>query len=279
MVTESGVVTSPCASTPCTISFNPNGGAGTMTPQSVYEDITTVLKANTFTRSGYAFQGWATSAGSSTVAYADKASVTPTGDMTLYAVWKVAQTYTLTFNANGGTCGVASLTYTDGGTPLTLPVPTLDGKVCTGWFTAASGGTKIASAGATYTPTATQTLYAQWTDAPPCFVPGTATLGSGTTATLADGTKVTMESCTVSETNISVGKSLQFEFSFLHVVFLKALGSSPNLCQAATTLSWRRRKAWVPPRGGLLWEPGVDLPQPFFKASPQLGSEDHKRPF
>ena len=212
MVTESGVVTSPCASTPCTISFNSNGGAGTMTPQSAYEDITTVLKANTFTRSGYAFQGWATSAGSSTVAYADKASVTPTGDMTLYAVWKVAQTYTLTFNANGGTCGVASLTYTDGGTPLTLPVPTLDGKVCTGWFTAASGGTKIASAGATYTPTATQTLYAQWTDAPPCFVPGTATLGSGTTATLADGTKVTMESCTVSETNISVSESILFEF-------------------------------------------------------------------
>ena len=31
--------------------------------------------------------------------------------------------------------------------------------------------------------------------------------------------------------------------------------------------------------GGLLWEPGVDLPQPFFKASPQRGSEDHKRPF
>lgn len=212
MVTESGVVTSPCASTPCTISFYPNGGAGTMTPQSAYEDITTVLKANTFTRSGYAFQGWATSAGSSTVAYADKASVTPTGNMTLYAVWKVAQTYTLTFNANGGTCGVASLTYTDGGTPLTLPVPTLDGKVCTGWFTAASGGTKIASAGATYTPAATQTLYAQWTDAPPCFVPGTAILGSGTTATLTDGTKVTMESCTVSETNISVGKSIQFEF-------------------------------------------------------------------
>ena len=44
-------------------------------------------------------------------------------------------------------------------------------------------------------------------------------------------------------------KSLQFEFTFLRVVFLKALGSSPNLCQAAATLGWRRRKAWVPPQG------------------------------
>ncbi|MBO7202211.1 MAG: InlB B-repeat-containing protein, partial [Paludibacteraceae bacterium] len=205
-------VLSPCNSTSYTITFNANGGSGTMANQTVYENMATTINANAFTRSGYAFQGWATSSGSSTVTYTNKASITLTKNITLYAVWKEAQTYTVTFNANGGSCSTTSLTYTDGGDPLTLPIPTLNGMVCTGWFTAASGGTKVGAAGADYTPTANVTLYAQWAEAPPCFVPGTATLGSGKTATLADGTKVTMESCTVNETNVAVGASILFEF-------------------------------------------------------------------
>ena len=41
----------------------------------------------------------------------------------------------------------------------------IDGNfTCNGWFTAASGGTKRADAGAAYTPTQTETLYAQWTN-------------------------------------------------------------------------------------------------------------------
>ena len=69
-------------------------------------------------------------------------------------------TYTVTYDANEGTCGTASATYS--GTPLTLPTPTRDGFTCTGWYDAAIGGNLIGTAGADYTPTEDITLYAQW---------------------------------------------------------------------------------------------------------------------
>lgn len=41
--------------------------------------------------------------------------------------------------------------------------PTRADYTFNGWYTAASGGTKRGDAGATYTPSITETLYAQWT--------------------------------------------------------------------------------------------------------------------
>ncbi len=41
-----------------TITFNKNGGSGTMTPQKVPYNVAQTLTANTFTRSGYTFNGW-----------------------------------------------------------------------------------------------------------------------------------------------------------------------------------------------------------------------------
>ena len=82
MVTAAGDIYSTCSSsiTTYTVTFNANGGSGSMAAQTVKESLATPLNANQFTRSGYAFQGWATSAGSSTVAYVDKASVTLTNN-------------------------------------------------------------------------------------------------------------------------------------------------------------------------------------------------------
>ena len=48
-----------------------------------------------------------------------------------------------------------------GGT-VTLPTPTRSGYTFNGWYTAASGGTRVGGAGGTYTPTSSVTLYAQW---------------------------------------------------------------------------------------------------------------------
>ena len=70
-------------------------------------------------------------------------------------------TYTVTYDANGGTCGTASEKFS--GTPLTLPTPTRDGYTFTGWFDAATGGKPIGAAGDPYIPTGNITLYAQWT--------------------------------------------------------------------------------------------------------------------
>ncbi len=65
-------------------------------------------------------------------------------------------TYTVTYNANGGTCGTNSATYT--GTALTLPTATREGYTFLGW----SDGSTTYAAGTSYTPTDSVTLTAQW---------------------------------------------------------------------------------------------------------------------
>ncbi len=77
------------------IIFNGNGGARndgvTQTIQTANRGDNVTLADNPFVRSGYTFQGWATSPTGSVV-YADKASVKNIGTMTspanLYAIWK-----------------------------------------------------------------------------------------------------------------------------------------------------------------------------------------------
>ena len=69
--------------------------------------------------------------------------------------------YTVTYNGNGGS--TPSATTVNAGVSVTLPTPTYSGFSFNGWYTASSGGTLIGNGGATYTPTASITLYAQWT--------------------------------------------------------------------------------------------------------------------
>ena len=67
-----------------TVTFNNNGGSGTMTAQSA--SSATNLTANTFTNTGYTFGGWSTTANGS-LAYANSASYPFTSSTTLYAIW------------------------------------------------------------------------------------------------------------------------------------------------------------------------------------------------
>ena len=67
----------------------------------------------------------------------------------------------LTYNNNGGS-GCYSKTIVKGGTYGTLCTPVRDGYSFDGWYTAASGGTKITSS-TSVTVTANQTIYAHWT--------------------------------------------------------------------------------------------------------------------
>ena len=71
------------------ISFHANGGEGTMANQCADEnDVVAQLNANQFTRDGYAFVGWNTTAGGTGTAYADQATnITLTQNRTLYAQW------------------------------------------------------------------------------------------------------------------------------------------------------------------------------------------------
>ena len=70
--------------------------------------------------------------------------------------------WTITWNANGGSISPATSEY-DGATAVTLPTPTRTGYNFDGWYTAASGGTKINDVGTTTKPTSNVTYYAHWT--------------------------------------------------------------------------------------------------------------------
>lgn len=68
-----------------TVSFDANGGAGSMPNQVAGQP--TALTQNTFTRSGYTFANWNTSADGTGTAYSDGASYSFAQSMTLYAQW------------------------------------------------------------------------------------------------------------------------------------------------------------------------------------------------
>ena len=72
----------------CTITFDKNGGSGTMNPQQVNKGTATKLKKNTFTRDGYSFKNWNTKSDGSGTSYAEEGNITANTDLTLYAQWK-----------------------------------------------------------------------------------------------------------------------------------------------------------------------------------------------
>lgn len=72
-----------------TVTFDANGGTGTMEPQTFVQGVDTTLNPNTFTREGYQFVGWNTAADGSGASYADGGSlIALTEDITLYAQWQ-----------------------------------------------------------------------------------------------------------------------------------------------------------------------------------------------
>ena len=77
-----------------TITFNANGGTGSMDVVRVKEGESIALPANGFTYAKAEFAGWNTAANGSGTAYADKGTVKPTANMTLYAQWAIATTGT-----------------------------------------------------------------------------------------------------------------------------------------------------------------------------------------
>lgn len=158
--TASGSISIP-AKTTYTVSYNANGGAGAPASQTKTYGTTLKLSSSKPTRTGYSFQGWATSA-SGGVTYAAGANYTANAAVTLYAVWK-AVTYTVSYNANGGTNAPASQTKTYGATlKLTSAVPDRQNYIFRGWATSASATTATYAAGANYTDNAAVTLYAVW---------------------------------------------------------------------------------------------------------------------
>jgi uncharacterized repeat protein (TIGR02543 family) len=144
-----------------TISFEENGG-------SEIADITKVTGSligslPTPVKSGYTFDGWYTGENLSTVFAANKM---PSENITLYAKW-VANSFTATLHANGGTFGgdisTLDLTVTYGNPYGNLPAPVRSSKSFAGWFTEPQGGTEVKDDTVVET-AVNHTLYAHWED-------------------------------------------------------------------------------------------------------------------
>ena len=152
------------------ITFDSNGGSGTMSAQQVTEGgNTTSLSENTFTRAGYNFLNWNTAADGSGVTYESDAvaSTVPNGT-TLYAQWK-PNTYTISFDAKdgNGTMGSITATYDKPVTLASCAFTKADYNFA-GWTTEKNGATVHYTDGdqlknLTTENNGTVTLYAVWT--------------------------------------------------------------------------------------------------------------------
>lgn len=193
-----------------TLSFNGNGGSGVPSSQSgtsTSDTYTFTIPATVPTRSGYEFDGWATSSsGSAQYQPGDRITVDP-GTTRLYAVWSIIEyTCHLNFSATGASNVPSGLSYTGSSTSdhvFTIPsqTPTMSGQIFMGWATS-SGGVAQYQPGQTIAVgyNSTTTLYAVWESAQ---LEITSTQGN-VTLTVGDGFTYMVTSsvsgCTVSVT-------------------------------------------------------------------------------
>ena len=95
------------------ITFDANGGEGTMGTQTVKPDEATALTANSFTRADYDFAGWNTEADGTGTTYVDKAEITTDTDITLYAQWTLHKYHVRWLNWNGSVLQEGDYTIKD----------------------------------------------------------------------------------------------------------------------------------------------------------------------
>ena len=144
-----------------TITYNANGGTGAPGAQTKWYGESLTLSSTKPTRTGYTFQGWGTSSTDTSVDYQPGAGYTANAALNLYAIWK-ANTYKVTYNANGGSGAPAAQTKTHGQSlTLTTSKPTRANYTFKGWATTATGAVSY-QPGGSYTANAAITLYAVW---------------------------------------------------------------------------------------------------------------------
>ena len=149
-----------------TVTFNANGGAGAPSSQTKTHGTNLTLSSTRPTRTGYTFLGWSTSSGATSATYSAGGTFDLNADTTLYAVWQ-ANTYTITYNANGGSGAPAAQSYTyatSGTINLSSTRPTRSGYTFLGWSLSSTATSPSYSAGQAWSRsnTSNYTLYAVW---------------------------------------------------------------------------------------------------------------------
>jgi len=143
----------------CSVKFDPNGGSLSDS------DKTKSLKfGSTYgslpepTKTGHDFKGWYT-AKSGGDPVTSSTTVTNSKEHTLYAQWS-KNSYTLTFDANGGSASQSNKTIEYDSAYGSLPTPERTGYAFIGWYTSASGGNSVTED--TKMSASDITIYARW---------------------------------------------------------------------------------------------------------------------
>lgn len=206
----------------CKITYDGNGKTSGTVPSAQSDNLynaSVTLSSNNLTKTGYSHTGWNTEADGNGTHYNKGASITVTeANLTLYAEWTPTKTViTLNKNAQGGSTvsGAASVTAIyDAALPSFTALSSTNDYALTGYWTDASGGTKIINANGTLVPnvtisttpytgadgiwkytSSTLTLHAQWSlDRTLTYDDNGATSGSVPAAatSYANGTNVTV---------------------------------------------------------------------------------------
>lgn len=151
-----------------TITWNANGGTGGGTTTQTRGVAHTAPSPGTREGFDFAYYRYPETGGPNSEFVASGGTYNPSSNMTWGAVW-TTKTYTVSYNANGGTGAPSSQTKTHGVTltlSSTTPTRATVGSTSytfNGWNTAADGTGTNYSAGGSYTANAAVTLYAKWT--------------------------------------------------------------------------------------------------------------------
>ncbi len=142
-----------------TISYDWNGGRGTAVADVNYTFGTSAITlplVGDRVKDGYTFAGWSESTNGSLLS----ASYIPSQSRTLYALWNLGN-FTVTYDPGRGTVENSTVAVQNGASTV-LPLPTRANFTFNGWHTAVTGGSSVGSNGASFTPSASQTIYARW---------------------------------------------------------------------------------------------------------------------
>lgn len=223
-----------------TVRYNANGGSGSMSNTNATYNTAFNLRSNSFTRTGYSFGGWATSA-SGGAAYSNGQSVnnltaTNGGTVNLYAVWNIIKPYSLSLSRTSSTTNSVSFSWSASGVGISnysiyYRAGTSGSYTRANMGTATSGTVSGLSADTNYQFYLAVTNSAGTTDT--SGSPATySTLLGNPTITTPTVSNLLPFSCTISATgSISPSRTLTYRFS-------KDGGSTWTSYQSSNSYNW-----------------------------------------
>lgn len=150
------------------IVYDANGGSGAPSTQTKIHGTALTLSSDIPTRAGYTFLGWSTNSSAAAAVYQPGSSFSSNADTTLYAVWGngVSETYTITYNANGGYGAPDPQNVPSGEVRrISSIVPNRFPYSFLGWSTSSAATSVTYLPGDLITITRDITLYAVWEEA------------------------------------------------------------------------------------------------------------------